>query len=185
MDVNLGMFWVTVVYAVTTIAIFIANLISANSAKNQLKESTRQFDESRRLDCMPFLQLETLTRTQGDSVDISIPPSIEDNLFSEESKHYFVLKNLGKGTAINLYYSWEDEKNGHNSTKCPSISAIMSGDRYQIRMISKYNENIEGWIEWHFDDMINHHYYQKVKIKIENNIIVECDNDQVYYDASY
>ena len=152
MDVNLGMFWVTDVYAVTTIAIFIANLISANSAKNQLKESIRQFDESRRLDCMPFLQLEKLTKAQGESIDISIPPNLEDDIFSEVSKHYFVLKNLGKGTAINLYYSWEDKNTGHDSTDYPSISAIMSGDSYQIRLETKANEDIEGWIEWHFDD---------------------------------
>lgn len=61
----------------------------------------------------------------------------------------------------------------------------MSGDSYQIKLEKQYDEDIDGWIEWHFDDMIQHHYHQKVKIKIVDNRIVECDNDQVVYDAEY
>ena len=185
---------VTLVYVGTTIGIFFANKKSAKAAekqiqqaKDQLVESKKQFEESQRLECMPYLQLERIKRTDSnkDNIEIAIPPSLIDDVCSEISKHYFVLRNLGKGTAINLFYAWEDFNTGHDSTSCPSISAIMSGDSYQIMLETKHDEDIEGWIEWHFDDMIKHHYSQKVKIKIENNFLVECDNDQVFYEPSY
>lgn len=187
MDYNLAMVIITGVYVVATIFICIANFKSANASKKQLKESKDQFKESQRLECMPFLQLETIKRTDSnkDNIEIAIPPSLLDDVCSGISKHFFVLRNLGKGTAINLFYAWEDSSTGHDSTSCPSISAIMSGDSYQIKMETKVDEDIEGWIEWHFDDMIQHHYHQKVKIKIANNHIEECDNDQVVYDAEY
>ena len=185
---------ITFVYVVATAFIFLANKKSAEAAekqlqqaKEQLEESKEQFKESQRLECMPFLQLETIRRTDSnkDNIEIAIPPSLLDDVCSGISKHFFVLRNLGKGTAINLFYAWEDSSTGHDSTSCPSISAIMSGDSYQIKMETKVDEDIEGWIEWHFDDMIQHHYHQKVKIKIANNHIEECDNDQVVYDAEY
>ena len=185
MDPNWIMVIITGVYVVATIFICIANFKSANASKKQLKESKKQFEESQRLECMPFLQLEEVVKVEGVCVSIVLPPSKDDDIFSEYAKHYFLLRNLGKGTAINLYYAWEDIYDGHDSTRCPSISAIMSGDSYQIRLETKANEDIEGWIEWHFDDMIKHHYHQRVKIKIVDNRIVECDNDQVVYDTDY
>ena len=156
-------------------------------AKEELKESKQQFEESQRTECMPYLQLERINRTDSnkENIEIAIPPSLIDDVYSEISKHYFVLRNLGKGTAINLYYAWEDFTAGHDNTSCPSISAIMSGDSYQIRLETKVDEDIEGWIEWHFDDMIKHHYHQRVKIKIIDNGIAECDNDQVVYEGKY
>ena len=183
---------ITFVYVVATAFIFLANKKSAEAAekqlqqaKEQLEESKEQFKESQRLECMPFLPLEKVAKVEGECVSIVIPPSKKDDIFSEYSKHYFLLRNLGKGTAINLYFSWEDVDTGHDCTDCPSISAIMSGDSYQIRLETKANEDIEGWIEWHFDDMIKHHYHQRVKIKIKDNRIIECDNDQVVYEAIY
>lgn len=176
---------ITVIYVIATVAIWKANDKSAKATREQVEESKKQFKESQRLECMPFLQLEKVEKVEGECVSIVIPPSKKDDIFSEYSKHYFLLRNLGKGTAINLYFSWEDVDTGHDCTDCPSISAIMSGDSYQIRLETKANEDIEGWIEWHFDDMIKHHYHQRVKIKIVDNRTVECDNDQVVYEAVY
>ena len=81
---------ITFVYMLFTIGIFIANIWSSKSAKNQLEEtkkqmeeskiqfekqisemraqlneSKRQFKETNRLSCLPFLQIETLQNTVG------------------------------------------------------------------------------------------------------------------------
>ena len=51
-------FLITAVYVIATILICRANIRAANATREQVEESKRQFEETQRLQIMPFLQIE-------------------------------------------------------------------------------------------------------------------------------
>ena len=179
---------ITLVYMIATIAIWKANKQSAKAAekqiqqaKEQLKESERQFEESQRLKWQPFLQMEEIsTINDKKSFYIYLPLYYDD---TEEYHHqgcvrrFFVLKNLGNGNAINLYYSWDGYPESKNETAIPPINAIMHGDEYGIKLSVHPKFQGRSCLTFYYNDLIGYEYYQKVfliidgtKISVENDI---------------
>ena len=60
MDAEWVMVWITVVYVIATILICYANLKSARATREQVAESKRQFEESKRLEKMPYFDITVL-----------------------------------------------------------------------------------------------------------------------------
>ena len=71
---------ITAVYVVATIFICIYNGRSAKATREQVAESERQFEETKRLECMPFLQLEVTPDIQKPMFEIAVP------FFKEEAE---------------------------------------------------------------------------------------------------
>ena len=57
MDAEWVMVWITAVYVVATILICYANLKSARATREQVLESQRQFEETKRLERMPYFDV--------------------------------------------------------------------------------------------------------------------------------
>jgi hypothetical protein len=102
-----------------------------------------------------------------ESDDFSYPGSIRQD---------FVIKNLGNGNAINIFYSWDDYSKTHKDTCCPSVNAIMHGDTYGIRMVVNPLIESRSYLRFYYNDLIGNSYTQKFLINIQNNRI-SLDND--------
>lgn len=192
MDSNWVMVLITGVYVLFTIGICIANGISANATnkqlqqtKKQLEESERQFLETQRLACMPFLQLEYDEIPHKGEFCIYLFPDIyiEDSdsfEIGEGNEFYFWLKNLGKGSATNLIYSWQYKDGKYESHMLP-INGLMDRDKYPVAFYVDATKKIEGTLEWGFSDMLGGEYTQKVFMAFENGEITKLENDVPKY----
>ena len=102
---NSLMVLITFIYVVATIEICRANIKSAEATKEQLEESRSQFEEAKRLECMPFLQLEIPTEQERPLFEIELDlcsGNVSDTLYK-----IVKLKNLGNGSATNIVYTWK------------------------------------------------------------------------------
>ena len=133
---------VTVVYVIATIFICVANRKSAKASHDQIAESQKQFEETKRLECMPFLQMEISYDYHRPDFDMALP-------FCNENSEYSIskivkLKNIGNGTATNIVYSWECKATKSISTDYPPINAIMEGDTYYVLICCDTNETLSS-----------------------------------------
>ena len=90
---------ITFVYVVATVEICRANIKSAEATRDQVNESKRQFEETQRLQVMPFLQLSFTDSADPDPVPCAF---IEMRTNKEEcatTQVLFSLKNIGLGIA--------------------------------------------------------------------------------------
>ena len=183
---------ITCVYVGATIGILLANRNSARTAekqlqqaKEQLEESELQFLETQRLACMPFLQLEYDEKPHKGEFNICLFPDIynadsESFEIGEGNDFYFWLKNLGKGSATNLIYSWQF-KDGKSESNMLPINGLMDRDKYPVIFYVDANKKIEGTLEWGFSDMLGGDYTQKVFMAFENGEITKLENDVPKY----
>lgn len=173
---------VTVIYVVATIKIFKANKKSAEIAEDQLRQSKKeldelknQFEESQRLSCQPFLQIEKISSSLNENlINIFLPIYYEESddfSYPGSIRQNFVIKNLGNGNAINVFYSWDDFTGTHKDTCSTSINAIMHGDTYEIRIVVDPKIKSKSCLCFHYNDLIGSSYIQKFFINIDNNII--------------
>ena len=95
-------------------------------------------------------------------------------------KHYFWLKNLGKGSATNLIYSWQYKDGKYESHMLP-INGLMDRDKYPVAFYVDATKKIEGTLEWGFSDMLGGEYTQKVFMAFENGEITKLENDVPKY----
>ena len=178
---------ITAVYVIATILILRANKKSAEVAETQLQQSRdeteelkKQFEESQRLSCQPFLQIEKTSMLPNENyIQIFIPIHYEESddfSYPGSIRQDFVIKNLGNGNAINIFYSWDDYSKTHKDTCCPSVNAIMHGDTYGIRMVVNPLIESRSYLRFYYNDLIGNSYTQKFLINIQNNRI-SLDND--------
>lgn len=124
---------ITAIYVIATIFICVANFKAANASKEQLQASERQFEEMRRLDSMPYLQFE---RVSSDKCNFEITLQMNENE-SDDTFSYnetFKLCNLGKGSAKDIIFTWENKKLGICNVDYPPINAIMTGHEYIVEI---------------------------------------------------
>lgn len=156
---------ITFIYVIATIAIWRANRKSAEATEKQLEESRTQFEESKRLECMPFLQIE---RCIPESASFETTFPLYDKESSNESFEIVKIRNLGNGTAINLIYTWECKDVNKTETECMPICAIQKGDTYYWQMNfetdSFLHNNFHGKLCFEFNDLLGNTYEQRVDI---------------------
>ena len=171
---------ITAIYVGATIKIYKSNKETEKVMKEQLDESKRQFEESKRLEYMPFLQMEIIT-TGDYAYDYEIPLCLDgfpDNLYRK-----VVIKNVGNGTAINILYSWEvgEEK----SVKILPINAIMGKDKYCFQLNFKADEISAGKavnLTWQYRDILNNLYEQRVIFVFnDKGYLKSVENDDPKY----
>lgn len=177
---------ITLVYVIATIAIWKANSKSAKiakeqlaEAKKQLKKSEEQFIESKRLECLPFLQIE-IPNHDLPNPQIIIDLPLGENDPSEYSYTIVSVKNVGYGSATSIRYLWDYP--GCKSIICEilPINAIMQNDMYFLQLTFAYNEEkpVEKAIfEWEYEDLIGNTYCQKAIFYFNNGDLERCEND--------
>lgn len=170
---------ITAVYVIATIVICIFNGKSAKASREQIDESQRQFEDTKRLGAMPFLQLEIPVEQKSPLFEIEL------DLFDEEATDHIYkivkLKNLGNGSASNIIYTWERGKGASPEYDYPPINAIMHGDCYCFQLTIFADESAQngtsGELTWQYDDLLGNSYEQNVTLVFENGDLVRCEND--------
>ena len=156
---------ITVVYVIATICIWVANNRTARASREQLEESKRQFNENRRLDVMPYLQFDSSHDPHGDyELELTL------NEAAEESHCYMMLrvKNIGRGTAINIHYVWTNFEGQYNRTF--PVSALQSGDYILIKTAFSYGikefEQQSVFFDMKYKDLLEHEYTQRIEFSV-------------------
>ena len=170
---------VTVVYVIATIFICVANIKSAKASRDQIAESQKQFEETKRLECMPFLQMEISHDGVTPEFDLELPLCSEDIEYpiSKTVK----LKNVGNGTATTITYSWNYKRNDISKSDYPPINAIMKGDAYYILICCDANETLpsetSATLTLQYNDLLGYSYEQKVILHFDTDNLLWCEND--------
>ena len=167
---------ITLIYVIATIAIWFANHKSARVTEKQLVESKRQFDETKRLEHMPYMQVsfgEWITSDERGSylpnmwLDIN---RTADNHASSSGMSIDVT-NIGLGLAVNLKCQWisgEIKQEQHLSAsllkkeECCTSTFIISA-----AVPDKEPQYAETSLIICFDDFLGNHYEQTVDISFQ------------------
>lgn len=174
---------ITFVYVIATIAICVFNGKAAKATKEQVEESKKQFEESKRLELMPFLQVEIPTESETPGFVIELPCTESD----ETQNIYTIVrvKNVGNGSATNITYSWYASGKKASAYDYPPINAIMSGDVYTFQFTLEADENVAdgtvGSLVWQYDDLLGRSYEQRVNLVVEEGELIRCENDVPSY----
>ena len=168
---------ITAVYVVATVFICIYNGRSAKATREQVAESERQFEETKRLECMPFLQLEVTPDVQKPMFEIEIPFFKED---AEDTIYAILwLKNLGNGTATNIVYSWKCTQLNIADAGYPPINAIMRGDKYCFQLTFEVDDDDtelpSSLLVFQYDDLLGNTYEQQAVLCFEERELIRCE----------
>ena len=164
---------VTGIYTFETIKICKANLNSANASRAQLEESKRQYEETKRLQIMPYFRVDFekwIPTHQKDEIIpyhplyLSTPVQKEDEITGSCS---IKVTNIGMGMAIDSICK-PCEKDITYIIHLPKILRNCN-DAYvwDFLIISdKNNINTESIrsLRFEFDDFYGNHYYQDLSI---------------------
>ena len=107
------MIGITAAYVVATVFICIANFKSARATRDQVEESKREYEETRRLQVMPYLQVSFREGLLDEHGDPQTPYSIltisngeKDNQVS--MVRYITFTNVGQGLNHHTKISWNE-----------------------------------------------------------------------------
>ena len=164
---------ITAVYVVATIFICYANLSSAKATREQVAESKRQFEETRRLEIMPYLQFESYTGSiQREFKKERLVLATED--FSGATIQItFAIKNVGRGAAREITWIWKNFNNSFDKGNFP-IRAVQNGEK-QFLIFSfgvpknTYDVNIAR-VELNFKDLLDNAYTQIVEFRFKYSV---------------
>lgn len=161
---------ITGIYVIATIFICCANIKSANASKAQLEESKTQFEESRRLQCMPFLQMEVATGKTAEFLsEVSLCADEVDTTMYE----IFRIRNLGNGTAVNMVYLWSCKAMNISEGDAAPFNAIRVGDEYYwqftIDAQEPEYESTKVVLNLQYEDLLGNTYTQNFFITFDND----------------
>ena len=173
------MFGITTIYVIATIFICRANIKAATASRDQIAESQKQFEETKRLECMPFLQMEISHDGVTPEFDLELPLCSEDIEYPITKT--VKLKNVGNGTATTITYSWNYKGNDISKSDYPPINAIMKGDAYYILICCDANETLpsetSATLTLQYNDLLGYSYEQKVIFHFDTDNLLWCEND--------
>lgn len=167
---------ITLVYVIATIAIWFANHKSARATEKQLIESKRQFDETKRLEHMPYMQVsfgEWITNGERRSYLPNMWLNINrtaDNHASSSGKSIDVTNN-GLGLAVNIKCKWISA--GIEQEQHLSASLLKRGECCNSTFIisaaipEKEPQYADTSLIICFDDFLGNHYEQTVDISFQ------------------
>ena len=167
---------ITLVYVIATIAIWFANHKSARATEKQLIESKRQFDEAKRLEHMPYMQVsfgEWKTSDERGSYFPNMWLNINrtaDNHASSSGMSIDVT-NIGLGLAVNIKSKWISA--GIEQEQHLSASLLKRGECCNSTFIisaaipEKEPQYADTSLIICFDDFLGNHYEQTVDISFQ------------------
>ena len=160
---------ITFIYMVATIAIFIANLISAQSSKKQINETKQQFIENKRIDNMPLINI-TITETilPAYCMELDITEDAEGDLLSKTKQ--VVFENIGKGIAKNITCTYYSNVIGKKKIMEIPILPIKENESINIIFCAKSgalinSDSTTALFEIEFEDLFDNKYLQKIEVE--------------------
>lgn len=170
MDAEWVMVWITAVYVIATILICYANLKSARATREQVAESKRQFEESKRLEKMPYFDVTALEETDGYNI---YDPDITLSQAEKQSKNnifYPILlqyTNIGSGTAADLTFQRDDsasspvERFPFTSLGSDKSQVLCCHFNYSVESnFSTFSSEIPLFLRYR--DLLGNYYQQKI-----------------------
>ena len=156
----------TGVYVFATIRICRFNAKSVKATRDQVAESKRQFEESKRLEVMPVLTIESEQGIVNRSVPSNIGPDIKKTLSS------IYVKNIGLGTAHTLK-CYKNFNQGNEKWE-DLVRYLQVGETTPIRIQTYYGDQSENkdevfTFDFSFFDLLNNEYSQKI------DLVSKCD----------
>lgn len=158
---------ITAVYVIATIFICRANIKSANATREQVAESKRQFEETRRLQIMPYLQFEWHDGSVNKYLRLVL---VSGDLDGGQYVVKLTVKNAGLGTANNITFVW-NWFNGKCERDDFPIKALKSGEAEHLEIIfalpqAQY-EQTKASMMLNYEDLLGCRYSQIVEFTFE------------------
>ena len=168
---------ITATYVVATIVICVFNYKTAKAANLQIQESKRQFDETRRLQIMPYLQVTITPKKDGEIWNpvpeawFIISDSDKDN--TVRSDYYISFENIGLGMLHHTKILWNSiSKHNDGYPAKDIVMAINSPWRITGAFFAERAESddpfkakrIDCSIDVTHEDLIGNLYSQKVEM---------------------
>ena len=168
---------ITAIYVVATIVICVFNYKTAKAANLQIQESKRQFDETRRLQIMPYLQVTITPKKDGEIWNpvpeawFIISDSDKDN--TVRSDYYITFENIGLGMLHHTKILWNSKSKHNDGYPAKDIvMAINSPWRITGAFFAERAESddpfkakrIDCSIDVTHEDLIGNLYSQKVEM---------------------
>lgn len=157
---------ITFVYVVATIMICIFNGRSARATSEQVSESQRQFEETKRLTVMPYIEFTTMENRHSCFVNAHL--ASHDSQCGEYNV-FIQIKNIGIGTAQKITYTYKYKCGTmeDNSRGLIPVIALAPKESNEIsidfgNIPAKGQENIEVDIEMKYSDLLENEYVQKI-----------------------
>ena len=158
------MVFITTVYVVATIWICRANIKSATATREQLIESKRQFNETKRLSIMPYIQCEHVNNSTLNHNKLSL--SLRTDVAREpDIIDAIIIKNIGNGTAKNIKYVWTNLDGSYNRGYF-CVQALQSRETCGITIYFNADKSIENAtvsIELQYQDLFGNCYLQRIE----------------------
>ena len=168
---------ITAIYVIATIVICVFNYKTAKAANLQIQESKRQFDETRRLQIMPYLQVTITPKIDGENRNpvpeawFIISDSDKDN--TVRSDYYISFENVGLGMLHHTKILWNSQSK--YSDGYPAKDIVMAGSspwRITGAFFAERAESDEPFkskridcsIDVTYEDLIGNSYSQKVEM---------------------
>lgn len=156
---------ITAIYVVATVFICIYNGRSAKATREQVSESQRQYEETKRLEMMPYLQFESTDHSPVYEMNLIL---VSGDLGSGTYITKLRMKNIGHGTAkdISYVYEWNNFSEKYKRSDFP-VKALQSGDEQYIKInfaLPQHNQgDIKVAFELLFTDLLEHKYSQRIE----------------------
>ena len=184
-DTDWPMVIITTIYVVATVRILRANRKSADAAREQLAITKEQYEEAKRLEFMPMLQMQ-FSHNENDLHEVEhidiYPSEAED---PSTISQFFDVKNIGNGTAANITFTWKFTTLDFFGTDYLPISGIMHGDSCKLILScdidSRLIEESTLSLEFEYYDLIGNGYEQRIFLRIKDGEFVRCENDLPKY----
>lgn len=175
--------FITLVYAICTVFIFLSNRKANKLLKEQISESNKQHEETKHLEILPYLKVECKSSqiATASGLGLKIKYSIEGISNKDENSIKLSLENVGLGTAVNVQYLWAlKDLQGNFLLKGSSMllpNALTIGEKRDViyyichppvkHMIEKNTNHIQLCAGFIYQDMLAAEYRQDILIDME------------------
>lgn len=190
LDVHNGslMVIITLIYVFATIFICYFNGKSAKATQDQIKESRRQYEETKRLEMMPIIQFCRSTNPEHSSAGhcsmVVTPPNQSSSGWRSSCEITFLMKNIGLGNMKEATYSWTNEDGQKIICDTFPIESLCANEETELtiffdsyeRKEMKYGEKIKCLLDLTYKDLLENEYAQAITFVFVNKNPEECFN---------
>lgn len=152
---------ITLVYVLATILICIFNGKAAKATQDQIKESRKQYEETKRLQMMPVLQFCDTQRSEHRASYCSVVVTPADET-SSGWKYVcdvsLLIQNIGLGNMKEATFSWTDSDGEKIDYGQFPIESLCAGAEAELRLSFESNERENTNFDKEFSCMMNLSY---------------------------
>lgn len=164
-------FLITVVYVVATIAICQANIKSAKATREQLEVSKTQFEETKRLEFLPYLQFQQISSSQNEyKLKLVL---CDKDIDGGTYVCCLNVQNIGRGTVKDIIYTyeWDDFSKKYDRGPFPIGGLMPSGNsniRIEFALPKEQRNSVKCAFQLHFKDLLENEYNQRIEFHFES-----------------